>query len=147
MLNYLNMLDHRPSISAVEIDSSHPTDQLYRALFSTKEYEFFRGWDSTTEPENQLLWVRGEPGVGKTMLLTGTVRTLLSATAQDKSNRCFLSFYFFDRTEKRYDNAALALRAIIWLILVYQPDVCTHLTRKGSLTQLGVDTSMALVTF
>ncbi|EFY95306.2 WD40 repeat-like-containing domain protein [Metarhizium robertsii ARSEF 23] len=125
VLNYLNVLDHRPSISAVEIDSSHPTDQLYRALFSTKEYEFFRGWDSTTEPENQLLWVRGEPGVGKTMLLTGTVRTLLSATAQDKSDRCFLSFYLFDRTEKRSNNAALALRTIIW------PFLCTNRTLAG----------------
>ncbi|KID86073.1 ribosome assembly protein 4 (RSA4) [Metarhizium guizhouense ARSEF 977] len=103
---------------------------MYRALFSTKEYEFFQGWDSTTEPENQLLWVRGETGVGKTMLLTGTVRALLPATAQDKSDPCFLSFYFFDHAKKGSNNAASALRTIIWLILVYQPDLCTHLTRK-----------------
>ncbi|KAK9444186.1 WD40 repeat-like-containing domain protein [Metarhizium brunneum] len=130
VLNYLNVLNPRPSISAVEVDSSHPTNQLYRALFSTKEYEFFQGWDSTTKPENQLLWVRGEPGVGKTMLLTGTVRALLSATARDESDRCFLSFYFFDHAKKGSNNAASALRTIIWLILVYQPDLCTHLTRK-----------------
>lgn len=77
-----------------------------------------------------MLWVRGEPGVGKTMLLTGTVRALLPATAQDKPDRCFLPFYFFDHAKQGSNNAASALRTIIWLILVYQPDLCTHLTRK-----------------
>lgn len=41
VLNHLNVLDPRPSIWSVEIDSSHPTNQLYRALFSTQEYELF----------------------------------------------------------------------------------------------------------
>lgn len=77
-----------------------------------------------------MLWVRGEPGQGKTMVLTGTVQALLSATDQNLPDRHFISFYFFDHAKQGSNNAASALKTILWLIFLYQPDLSTHLSEK-----------------
>lgn len=134
LLNDFGILDPRLSIETFGIKSSHQTYQLHTALFSTKEWKTFQNWNATTEQGDSLLWVRGETGQGKTMLLTATVRALVSATAQGRSDRPFLSFFFFDHAKPDTNKAAAAIKTIIWLILVYQPDLSMHLAEKVSST-------------
>ncbi|KAI1460162.1 WD40 repeat-like protein [Annulohypoxylon moriforme] len=130
LLDNLNVLDPRLSIPTAK---NYPSHQLYQRLLSTTEYRSFQNWDSNTEPKNWLFWVCGEHGQGKTLLLTGIVQSLLTVTTREQTDDYFLSFFFFDRTRARLDsnNPATALRTIIWLILVYQPDLATHLSKKA----------------
>ncbi|KAI0883900.1 WD40 repeat-like protein [Annulohypoxylon maeteangense] len=133
LFDNLKVIDPRLSLPAAR---DYPGHQLYKNLSSTTKYRWFQNWDVITEPENWLFWVRGEHNQGKTMLLTGAVLSLLSATSQEQSGGCFVSFFFFDRARAKEESnsPAAALKTIIWLILANQPDLATHLSKKADCT-------------
>ncbi|GKU14611.1 unnamed protein product [Fusarium langsethiae] len=69
----------------------------------------FQQWHD--DPRSQLLWIKGDPGKGKTMLLCGIIDEL----EKDPDNR--LSYFFCQATEARLNNATAVLRGLIYLLL------------------------------
>ncbi|KAF2177518.1 WD40 repeat-like protein [Zopfia rhizophila CBS 207.26] len=63
----------------------------------------------------RLLWIKGNPGKGKTMLMIGLVNRLTDQIRGQKS--CALSFFFCEKGESRLDTAISVLRGLIWKLL------------------------------
>ncbi|KAH7016216.1 uncharacterized protein B0I36DRAFT_337058 [Microdochium trichocladiopsis] len=71
----------------------------------------FRQWRNN---ENQrLLWVKGDPGKGKTMLLCGVIDELERMRTEGQT----LSYFLFQATDTRINTATAALRSLIYMIL------------------------------
>ncbi|EEU39226.1 uncharacterized protein NECHADRAFT_70532 [Fusarium vanettenii 77-13-4] len=81
----------------------------------------FQQW--AQETEGCLLWVKGDPGKGKTMLLCGLVDELT------KSQHA-LSYFFCQATDSRINNATSVLRGLIYLLVDQEPSLKRHIRTK-----------------
>jgi hypothetical protein len=78
-----------------------------------------------------VLWIKGDPGKGKTMLLCGIIDEISALTRlKDKSAIAILSFFFCQATDSRINNAAAVLRGLIYLIIDQQPSLLSHVRKK-----------------
>ncbi|CAN9215304.1 unnamed protein product [Alternaria alternata] len=101
----------------------------YRWVLNNRTFQRWRG-----DPQNRLMWIRGDAGKGKTMLLCGIVDELKRSTAG------LLSFFFCQGTDSRANSATAVLRGLIYLLVSQQPFLGSHLRKKydqagGSLFQ------------
>lgn len=87
-------------------------------------HDDFKQWQN--DPESQLLWIKGDPGKGKTMLLCGIINELAASTADDTTT---ISFFFCQAAIPDINNATAALRGLLCLILDKQPALITHLQK------------------
>ncbi|KAL6887038.1 hypothetical protein GGI43DRAFT_265277 [Trichoderma evansii] len=76
------------------------------------------------DPQSQLLWIKGDPGKGKTMLLCGIIDEL-----QKEPNKT-LSYFFCQATEAQLSNATSVLRGLMHLLLDKRPSLISHLRAK-----------------
>ncbi|RDW66117.1 hypothetical protein BP6252_09752 [Coleophoma cylindrospora] len=72
--------------------------------------------------QDNLLWIKGDPGKGKTMLLCGIIDELRKHPAKTG----LLSFFFCQATDLRINNAAAVLRGLIWLLVVEEPSLISY---------------------
>ena len=82
----------------------------------------FKQWRS--DPQSRLLWIKGDPGKGKTMLLCGATDEL------GKSNADNLSFFFCQGTNSYLNNATAVLRGLLYLLVSQQPSLASHLRER-----------------
>jgi hypothetical protein len=75
----------------------------------------------------QLLWIKGDPGKGKTMLLCGVIDELYKMAAHDIN----ISFFFCQATNSRINSATAVLRGLIYMLVQQQPSLAAHI-RDGS---------------
>ncbi|EHK20606.1 uncharacterized protein TRIVIDRAFT_49087, partial [Trichoderma virens Gv29-8] len=74
------------------------------------------------DPNRPLLWIRGDPGKGKTMLLCGIVDNL-----QKLAPSSLISFFFCQATDERINNSTAVLRGIIFSLIDQQQHLLKHL--------------------
>lgn len=82
----------------------------------------FQQWRN--DSQRRLLWIKGDPGKGKTMLLCGIINEL------EKSTHSFLTFFFCQGTDSRNNSATSVLRGLIYLLVNQQPILISHLRKK-----------------
>ncbi|RKK66520.1 Vegetative incompatibility protein HET-E-1 [Fusarium oxysporum] len=76
------------------------------------------------DPEQHLLWIKGDPGKGKTMLLAGLI-TELEKTSHDGI------FYFFCQAARpSHRTASNVLRGVIWFIINKRPGLKSYVRRE-----------------
>jgi len=80
----------------------------YVWILSHKDFIEWRDRDET-----RLLWIRGDPGKGKTMLLIGIIRELQKSIQP-------LSYFFCQGTDSRLNNATAVLRGLMYQLLMQQ---------------------------
>ncbi|EXK78038.1 hypothetical protein FOQG_17268 [Fusarium oxysporum f. sp. raphani 54005] len=80
------------------------------------------------DPQSRLLWIKGDPGKGKTMLLCGIIDEL------EKRPNSLLSYFFCQATEAQLSNAASVLRGLIYLLVDQQPSLISYVRRKHDVT-------------
>jgi len=109
----------------------------------------FRRWRE--DKHSRLLWIKGDAGKGKTMLLCGIVNELqqslqglranagvgnrLGVIVKKLSRRlkklspspAALSFFFCQGTDSRINHATAVLRGVIFLLLLQQPSLIQHI--------------------
>lgn len=83
----------------------------------------FQQWQQ--DPHSRLLWVKGDPGKGKTMLLCGVINEL-----QKLPNDVTVSHFFCQATDSRINSATAALRGLLYMLLVQQPSLVSHVRKK-----------------
>jgi hypothetical protein len=83
----------------------------------------FRQWRD--DGQSRLLWIKGDPGKGKTMLLCGIINELESTC-----NSSLLSFFFCQATDASINNATAVLRGLIYLLVDQQPSFISHVRKK-----------------
>ena len=80
----------------------------------------FQQW--RTDQQCRLLWIKGDPGKGKTMLLCGVIDELEASIAE----RDRLSYFFCQASDARINNATAVLRGLIYLLLKQHPSLALH---------------------
>ncbi|RYP25336.1 hypothetical protein DL767_008431 [Monosporascus sp. MG133] len=93
-------------------------------------HDFIRWRDDS---ESRLLWIKGDPGKGKTMLLCGIIDELMNQNArteQAANTTHLLSFFFCQATDDRLNNATAVLRGLIYLLVDQQPFLVSHIQKK-----------------
>lgn len=83
----------------------------------------FKRW--RYEEQSQLLWIKGDPGKGKTMLLCGIIDEL-TKSAPDTAT---VSFFFCQATDIRTNYATAVLRGLIFMLVDQQPSLISYIRR------------------
>ena len=78
------------------------------------------------DPQAQLLWVKGDPGKGKTMLLCGVIDELRRAMPKTT----LLSFFFCQATFSHLNNAIAVLRGLLYMLITQQPSLASHIHKR-----------------
>ncbi|KAF2844283.1 hypothetical protein T440DRAFT_473517 [Plenodomus tracheiphilus IPT5] len=81
------------------------------------------------DPHSRLLWIKGDPGKGKTMLLCGIIdelQSLMHATAR-------LAYFFCQATDSRINSATAVLRGLLYMLVRQQPSLVSHVRKKHDL--------------
>lgn len=84
----------------------------------------FKQWHD--DPESPLLWIKGDPGKGKTMLLCGIINELHKSTART----AVISYFFCQATDLRINNATAVLRGLLYLLVKQQSSLTSHVRKK-----------------
>jgi NACHT domain len=84
---------------------------------------YFRRWRD--DQQSRLLWIKGDPGKGKTMLLCGIINELKMSTAETS-----VVFFFCQGTDSRFNNAKAVLRGLIYLLVNQQLSLIQHLRKN-----------------
>ncbi|KAJ5128771.1 hypothetical protein N7526_006937 [Penicillium atrosanguineum] len=93
----------------------------YRWILDNKE---FKQWQDSEK--NRLLWIRGDPGKGKTMLLCGVIEELTRLYGDNAS----ISFFFCQATDMRINSATSVLRGLIYLLVKNHPSLLHHVRAR-----------------
>ncbi|KAL7904347.1 Pfs, NACHT and WD domain protein [Trichoderma velutinum] len=111
--------------------------QIKGGLFSKSYFWIFQNENFKEWRDNEqipLLWIKGDPGKGKTMLLCGVIDELISTTRlakpMDRSATTILSYFFCQGTDSRINSATAVLRGLIYLIIAQQPSLISHVQEK-----------------
>jgi len=125
----LRVVDPQHDMERIERSKDELVDDAYRWILHTEEYTKFTNWYDNRPNGSpcRLLWVNGPAGTGKTMLMIGIIRELyrLPVALTPK-----LSFFFCQGTVTGLNNATAVLRSLIWLLLLQQPGLISHLLQK-----------------
>lgn len=87
----------------------------------------FKQWYS--HPRSNLLWIKGNPGKGKTMLLCSIIDGLNSTAESENQQACTLSYFFCQASDLRTNNAAAVLRGLMYMMIDRQPMLLSHARR------------------
>lgn len=95
------------------------------------KHDYFQRWQHGDN--SRLLWIKGDPGKGKTMLLIAIVDELerqISQQEQDFRHMTTVSYFFCQGTNKDLNNATAVLRGLIYSLAVKRPSLVSHLRKK-----------------
>ncbi|KAF6816324.1 vegetative incompatibility protein het-e-1 [Colletotrichum plurivorum] len=79
------------------------------------QHDDFRRWEQATDT-NRLLWIRGDPGKGKTMLLCGIIKEL------EKTETTPI-YFFCQATDIRLNTATNVLRGLLYMLVRQHPSL------------------------
>ncbi|RYP45277.1 hypothetical protein DL768_008353 [Monosporascus sp. mg162] len=121
-LSDLRSTDPRHDKNRIEQTKGGLLRDSYRWILT---HDDFLRWRD--DPDSRLLWIKGDPGKGKTMLLCGIIDELKKQTANTTH---LLSFFFCQATDDRLNNATAILRGLIYLLVDQQRSLLSHIQEK-----------------
>ncbi|KAM5528230.1 nwd1 protein [Fusarium oxysporum f. sp. phaseoli] len=119
----LHVTDPREDKKRIQDTKGGLLRDSYRWILDHAKFQQFRD-----DPQSRLLWIKGDPGKGKTMLLCGIIDEL------EKEPNSLLSYFFCQATEAQLSNAASVLRGLIYLLIIQQPSLISYLRSKHDVT-------------
>ncbi|KAL7948846.1 quinon protein alcohol dehydrogenase-like superfamily [Trichoderma barbatum] len=115
----LRITDPRDDKTRIEETKGNLLRDSYCWILDHADFKMWRN-----DPQCRLLWIKGDPGKGKTMLLCGVINEL------EKLATCHLSYFFCQATEPQLRSATAVLRGIIYTIIVQQPLLISHVRER-----------------
>lgn len=88
------------------------------------ENDDFKQWRNGQQ--SHLLWIKGDPGKGKTMLLCGIINELKKSIPETH----LLSFFYCQAIDSRINNATAVLRGLLYLLIDQQPSLISHIQKQ-----------------
>ncbi|KAK4075003.1 uncharacterized protein Triagg1_4667 [Trichoderma aggressivum f. europaeum] len=141
-LRDLRLSDPSDDKKRIEQTKGGLLQESYTWVLSNLEYQQWR--DSE---DSRLLWIKGDPGKGKTMLLCGIINEL-SNQANHMQSGHGVCYFFCQATDQQLNNASAALRGLIFMLVKQQPSLIPHLRKKydeaGKKLFEGLNTWIAL---
>jgi NACHT domain len=94
----------------------------------------FKTWRD--DDNTHLLWIKGDPGKGKTMLISLVEE--LSKQLESESGSDILSYFFCQGTEARLNNAVSVLRGLIYLLVDQHSSLIPYVRKRYDTTGKGL---------
>ncbi|GAB1319274.1 Vegetative incompatibility protein HET-E-1 [Madurella fahalii] len=123
-LRDLRTTDPRDDKKRIEKDKGGLLPGSYSWVLRNPQFQRWRD-----DSESRLLWVKGDPGKGKTMLLCGIINELQRVVAGN-TNNTHISWFFCQATDSRINSATAVLRGLIYLLVEQQPSLLGHVRKK-----------------
>ena len=120
-LRDLHVSDPRDDKKRIEQTKGGLLQDSYRWVLDN---DSFQRWRSTDQ--SRILWIKGDPGKGKTMLLCGIIDEL----NKDSSANKLLSYFFCQATDSRINTATAVLRGLIYLLVDQCPSLISHVRKQ-----------------
>ncbi|KAH8586508.1 NACHT domain-containing protein, partial [Bisporella sp. PMI_857] len=120
-LQDLRTTDPRDDKKRIEETKGGLLDDSYRWILEHSEFQQWRD-----DKQSRFLWIKGDPGKGKTMLLCGIINEL----SRKKETTTLLAYFFCQATDERINNATAVLRGLVYLLIDQQPSLAAHLRKQ-----------------
>jgi len=120
-IQHLRLTDPRDDKKRTEETKGGLLEDSYHWILENSDFQRWRDVE-----QSRLLWVKGDPGKGKTMLLCGVIKELTNSMA----NSNLLSYFFCQATDSRINNATAVLRGLMYLLVNQQPSLVSHIQEK-----------------
>lgn len=117
----LCLTDPRDDKKRIEEAKGGLLQDSYRWILENTDFQQWRRGQ-----QSRLLWIKGDPGKGKTMLLCGIINELRKSIT--KSDR--LSYFFCQATDSRINTATAVLRGLVYMLVGQQPSLILHVRKK-----------------
>ncbi|WKT54203.1 hypothetical protein QSH57_004787 [Fusarium oxysporum f. sp. vasinfectum] len=134
-----NQIDPRNEKTRIERQKGGLLADCYKWILSNDE---FRQWRD--DEASQLLWIKGDPGKGKTMLLCGIINELERGSEDPSQQTRKLIYFFCKATDDRLNNATAVLRGFLSFLLMQQPALLEKYDHRNERLPLDVDSWDAL---
>jgi N-terminal domain of NWD NACHT-NTPase/NACHT domain len=122
-LRDLHWIDPRDELQDIKARKDDLIDDSYKWILDTNEFKNFSDWK---DPEaSSLLWITGQAGMGKTMLLIGIIQELTKERLTNPEAPS-ISYFFCQGSTSEFNGALGVLRSLLWLLLVQQPRLISH---------------------
>jgi hypothetical protein len=120
-LRHLYVTDPRADKIRIEETKGGLIPDSYHWILENGDFKRWRN-----DQQSHLLWIKGDPGKGKTMLLCGIVDELEKSAAATR----LLSFFYCQATDSRINNATAVLRGLLYLLIDQQPSLISHIQKQ-----------------
>lgn len=120
-LGDLRSTDPRHDKKRIEDTNSGLLADSYRWILENSDFQRWRN-----DEQRRLLWIKGDPGKGKTMLLCGIVDEFKNSMAKTD----LLSYFFCQATDSRINSATAVLRGLLFLLIEQQPSLVSHIQKN-----------------
>lgn len=120
-LQDLQATDPRDDKERIERDKGGLLRDSYCWILENSEFQQWRN-----NGQSQLLWIIGDPGKGKTMLLCGIIDELIKST----TNTANVLFFFCQASNADINNATAVFRGLIYMLVKQQPSLISHLRQS-----------------
>ena len=89
----------------------------------------------------QILWIHGDPGKGKTMIALSLIRKLSMTTREADSSKPLLAYYLCNNLQGRSNVLAMA-KSLLYQILKQQPHLLSHLRNDFNIQKAQLFSSL-----
>jgi hypothetical protein len=120
-LQDLRLTDPRYDKKRIEDTKGGLLKDAYRWVLQNPEFGQWRD-----NQQSQLLWIKGDPGKGKTMLLCGIIDEL----EKNMASTALVTYFFCQATDSRINSATAVLRGLLYLLVDQQPSLVSHIRAK-----------------
>jgi len=117
----LRLTDPRDDKKRIEETKGGLLKDSYRWVLDNLDFQQWRD-----KPQSRILWVKADPGKGKTMLLCGIIDELQSSMGATG----LLSYFFCQATDLRINSATAVLRGLLYMLVDQQPSLIWHIRKK-----------------
>ena len=139
-LRDLRVTDPREDRARIEGDKDRLLKDCYAWILDDVSFQRWRAQD-----ESRLLWIKGDPGKGKTMMTMGVIaelsqgpRARLSSRTMSKmfaklklgSQSCLVTYFLCQSTRPELNNAVSVLRGLMYLLVVQRPRLMRHVQKR-----------------
>ncbi|KKF96201.1 Vegetative incompatibility protein HET-E-1 [Ceratocystis platani] len=115
----LCMTDPRTDKKSIESKKGGLLKDCYQWIVKHQDFQRF-----LNESESRILWIKGDPGKGKTMLLCGIIDQL------DSDKSVSLSYFFCQAAGNQTNTATSVLRGLIYYLAHYNPHLTKYVRSK-----------------
>lgn len=117
----LRLTDPRDDRRRIEETKGGLLKDSYRWVLENTGFQRWRN-----DRQNPLLWIKADPGKGKTMLLCGVIDEL----QQSMGATDLLSYFFCQASDSRINNANAVLRGLMYVLICQQPSLISHVRKR-----------------
>jgi hypothetical protein len=141
-LRDLRVTDPRQDRARIEQEKDSLLKDCYAWVLEDPDFQRWR-----TQDDSHMLWIKGDPGKGKTMMTMGLIDELSRMDSEKQSSnmfsnmltklglgsnpgRCLMAYFFCQNTRPELNNATSVLRGLIFLLVTEREELMRHVQKR-----------------